>query len=62
MILEKPTLFDVWNTYIRFPKTELPLAKVQEIKISGWSIDSNGKITIYPEGYFDNTEMITVTI
>lgn len=62
MKLEKPPLFDVWNTYIGFPKTELPLAKVQEIKMSGWSSDSNGNITIYPEGNFDNTEMIKVTI
>lgn len=41
---------------------ELPIPSIYEPQISGWSIDSNGKTTIYPEGAFDNTEMILVTI
>lgn len=43
-------------------KTNLPLASIYEPKISGWSQDINGKITIHPEGNFYNTEMILVTI
>jgi hypothetical protein len=41
---------------------KLPIADIYEIKMSGWSVDKNGKVTIYPEGHFDNTEMINVTI
>ena len=43
-------------------ETKLPIADAYEIKMSGWSMDRNGKVTIYPEGHFDNTEMINVTI
>jgi hypothetical protein len=46
----------------QLPKTKLPLAEIYKIKMSGWSCDPYGKITIYPEGNFDNSKMMQFSI
>jgi len=61
-MIKLPYLFDINNTCINLPKTELPIAKIYEVKLSGWSCDPNGKVTVFPECNFDNSKMIKCTI
>jgi len=46
----------------QLPKTKFPLAKPYEIRMSGWSCDQYGKITIYPENRFKDSKMMPFTI
>ena len=46
----------------QLPKTKLPIAKIYQVRMSGWSCDEYGKVTIYPDDYFKDSKMIPFTI